>query len=81
MKSREQDRLAVEARSRANEAAYDGFNRKLLNRWKVRPVISDLGNGVTLCIGAPVSSISVHCEVLSVVHAMNMPSVHAWSLL
>ena len=41
MKSREQDRLAVEARSRANEAAYDGFNRKLLNRWKVRPFISE----------------------------------------
>ena len=35
MKSREQDRLAAEARARANEAAYDGFNRKLLNRWKV----------------------------------------------
>ena len=35
MKSREQDRLAAEARLRANEAAYDGFNRQLLNRWKV----------------------------------------------
>ena len=35
MKSREHDRLAVEARARANGAAYDGFNRKLLNRWKV----------------------------------------------
>ena len=35
MKSREQDRLAAEARACANEAAYDGFNRKLLNRWKV----------------------------------------------
>lgn len=35
MKSREQDRLAAEARARANEVAYDGFNRKLLNRWKV----------------------------------------------
>ncbi len=36
MKSREHDRLAVEARARANGVAYDGFNRQLLNRWKVR---------------------------------------------
>lgn len=36
-KSREHDRLAAEARSRANETAYDGFNRNLLNRWKVCP--------------------------------------------
>ena len=35
MKSREHDSLAGEARARANGAAYDGFNRKLLNRWKV----------------------------------------------
>ena len=40
MKSREQDRLATEARLRANGAAYDGFNRKLLNRWKVWPSTS-----------------------------------------
>lgn len=80
MKSREQDRLAVEARSRANEAAYDGFNRKLLNRWKVRLFISDLGKGHILHMGAPISSDSSLHEVLSVVHAMNAPSVHAWCL-
>ena len=80
-KSREQDRLAIEARSRANEAAYDGFNRKLLNRWKVRPLISDLGNGDVLCTGAPNSLIPCHHEVLSVVHARTAPSVHAWCLL
>jgi hypothetical protein len=34
-KCREHDKLAVEARSRANEAAFDGSNRSLLNRWKV----------------------------------------------
>lgn len=35
-KCREHDKLAVEARFRANEAAFDGSNRNLLNRWKVR---------------------------------------------
>ncbi|KAK9908758.1 hypothetical protein WJX75_002414 [Coccomyxa subellipsoidea] len=34
-KCREHDKLAVEARFRANEAAFDGSNRNLLNRWKV----------------------------------------------
>lgn len=35
-KCREHEKLAVEARFRANEAAFDGSNCNLLNRWKVR---------------------------------------------
>ena len=35
-KCREHDQLAAEARARANGAAFDGHNRSLLNRWKVR---------------------------------------------
>ncbi|CAL8460679.1 g210 [Coccomyxa elongata] len=34
-KCREHEKLAVEARFRANEAAFDGSNCNLLNRWKV----------------------------------------------
>lgn len=34
-KCREHEKLALEARYRANEAAFDGSNRNLLNRWKV----------------------------------------------
>ncbi len=35
-KSREHEQLAAEARVRANETAFDGHNRSLLNRWKAR---------------------------------------------
>ena len=35
-KCKEHDQLAADARCRANAVAFDGFNRSLLNRWKVR---------------------------------------------
>ena len=56
MKSREQDRLAAEARLRANEAAYGGFNRQLLNRWKV--CVLSTCNQSWCCWPHPVDGIS-----------------------